>query len=652
MALMENNESIWAQLTRLFKNGPIVRHKIAASSRNYEPQGTARAYKKELSSLYVNSLASYGQYERLARYADYSEMEYTPEIASAIDIYADEVTAVDEHGHMISIDTENEEIKGVLETLFFDILNVEFNLHSWVRNLCKYGDFVMFVDASENNGILNLLPIPINEVEREEGYDPNNPFAFRFRWLTQGNMILEAWQIIHFRLLGNDNFLPYGSSIVEPARRVWRQLILIEDAMLVYRIVRSPERRVFKIEVGNVKPEEIPRYMEEVKTGLKRSKIINQTTGRVDLRYNPLSVDEDYFLPMRDGKGSEIDTLPGGQFTGDIEDVQYIQNKMFSALKIPKSYLGYDGDVGSKATLAQEDVRFSRTIQRMQKLTLSEITKIAVIHLYLLGYRGEDLVDYEIKMSNPSTIAEQQKLELWRVKLEIAGSAQEGMLDKTTVWRDLFGFSEGKIEEIQDGQRADKLFQLELEGMQLPTEDPAEGEADSADPVAGEEELPDSLGGEEELQAAADPVYDDELMKSVRPMVLTDDTEIELDDDDIEEEFDLDEDVDINEDGDDVKGYNPGSEGDQAELSVFHGKNIFAPSENLYNHVAGTEKQTASDPFDMASRNRMITRPFSEEVTVIGSYVQRSINEIENSEKKLSEVQDILKEIRKPKKVL
>jgi len=356
---------------------------------------------------------------------------------------------------------------------------------------------------------------------------------------------------------------------------------------------------------------------------------------------------------MRDGKGSEIDTLPGCQFTGDIEDVQYIQNKMFSALKIPKSYLGYDGDVGSKATLAQEDVRFSRTIQRMQKLTLSEITKIAVIHLYLLGYRGEDLVDYEIKMSNPSTIAEQQKLELWRVKLEIAGSAQEGMLDKTTVWRDLFGFSEQKIEEIQDGQRADKLFQLELEGMQLEPEEPAEGDVA---PVSGEEELPDSLGGEEgeeELQASADPVYDDELMRSVKPMVLTDDTEIELDDDDIDEEYDdLDEDVDINEDGDDVKGYNPGSEGDQAELSVFHGKNVFAPSENLYNHVAGTEKQTASDPFDMASRNRMITRPFSENVDIVGKYVQRSINEIENSERKLSEVQDILKEIRKPKKVL
>ena len=227
-------ETIWKRLTRLFRSGPVVRHKIASGETFNEPRGTAQAYKKELSSLYVHSLASYGQYERLSRYADYSEMEFTPEIASALDIYADETTAYNENSEILNIESSNEEIKQILETLFFEILNIEFNVWSWTRNLCKYGDFVLFVDASDSNGILNLLPIPINEIEREEGYDKADPFAVRFRWLTQGNMILENWQIVHFRLLGNDNFLPYGSSVIEPARRIWRQLILIEDAMLVY----------------------------------------------------------------------------------------------------------------------------------------------------------------------------------------------------------------------------------------------------------------------------------------------------------------------------------------------------------------------------------------------------------------------------------
>jgi len=628
--IMKKKESIWSQLTRLFKNGPIVRHKVASSSKMYEPQGTARAYKKELSSLYVNSLASYGQYERLARYGDYSEMEYTPELSAALDIYADETTSVDEKGHMLQIESDNDAVKGILETLFFDILNIEFNLHSWVRNLCKYGDFVMFVDASEHNGILNLLPIPINEIEREEGYDKENPFAFRFRWLTQGNMILEAWQIIHFRLLGNDNFMPYGSSVVEPARRIWRQLILIEDAMLIYRIVRSPERRVFRIEIGMVKPEDVDTEMEQVKTRLKRSQIIDSTTGRVDLRYNPLSVDEDYFIPVRNGHGSEIDTLPGGQFTGDIEDVEYIQNKLFAALKIPKAYLGYEGDVGSKATLAQEDVRFSRTIQRIQKIVLSELSKIAIIHLYLLGYRDSELVDFDIKMANPSTIAEQQKLELWRLKLEIAGTAQEGMLDKETIWKDVFGFSEDKITEVLDGQRADKLFELELEGMQLPDDGGVEGE----EPAAGEEELPDTLGGEpggeepeggeEELTAGVDTDKqfdqdDTELSKYVRPSLLNDDEEIDEDDEEIEEK----------------KNY--GSEGDQAELSVDKGKDLFDPVEDLSTTVFGTEKQTASDPGDARYMRSLVTRPFSEG-DAVANYVREKVERSQRLEDKLKKL--------------
>ncbi len=159
-------ESVWKRLTRLFKSGPVVRHKIAAGERLNEPQGTARAYKKELSNLYVHSLASYGQYERLARYADYSEMEMTPELNSALDIFADETTAYNEDGVVLHITSKDDALKELLETFFFDILNIEFNIWSWVRNLCKYGDFCLFVDASDSNGILNLLPIPINEIRR------------------------------------------------------------------------------------------------------------------------------------------------------------------------------------------------------------------------------------------------------------------------------------------------------------------------------------------------------------------------------------------------------------------------------------------------------------------------------------------------------
>ena len=487
----QEKENVFKRLTRLFRSGPVIRHKIAAGEKFSEPQGTARAYKKEISSLYVHSLASYGQYERLSRYADYSEMEFTPEIASALDIYADEVTAKNEHGETLQIITKNGEVKQVLETLFYDILNIEFNIWSWVRNLVKYGDFVLFVDASETNGVLNMLPIPINEIEREEGYDKKDPFAVRYRWLTQGNMILENWQIVHIRMLGNDNFLPYGSSIIEPARRIWRQLILIEDAMLVYRIVRSPERRVFKIDVGNIPPEQVEQYIEKVKGALKRQQIVDPQSGRVDLRYNPLSVDEDYFIPIRGDRSSDISTLAGGQFTGDIDDVQYIQNKLFSALKIPKAYLSYEAELGSKATLAQQDVRFARTIDRVQKIVVSELNKIAIIHLYLNGYEGEDLVDFELKLANSSIIAEQQYLELWRTKLEIASSAQEGVFDREFIWKEIFKLSDERIDGIREGKKFDKLEDLYLEQVQLPGMDTGTPEGE----MGGEGDLPDTLGG-------------------------------------------------------------------------------------------------------------------------------------------------------------
>lgn len=595
-----NRESVWKRLTRLFRSGPVVRHKIATGEKFSEPQGTAKAYKRELSHMYVHSLASYGQYERMSRYADYSEMEFTPEISSALDIYADEVTTYNEKNDIVEIVTKNEEIKQVLETLFYEVLNIEFNIWSWVRNLCKYGDFMVFVDASEQNGILNLLPIPINEIEREEGYNKEDPFATRFRWLTQGNSILQNWQIIHFRMIGNDSFLPYGQSVIEPARRIWRQLILIEDAMLVYRIVRSPERRVFYMDVGNVAPDQIETFMEQIKTKLRRNQVVDPTTGRVDLRYNPLSVDEDYFIPIRGDKSSKIETLPGGQFTGDIDDVQYIQNKLFAALKVPKAYLGYEADLGSKATLAQQDVRFARTIERIQRIVISELNKIAIIHLFLLGYSGADLTDFEIKLSNASTVAEQQKLELWRMRFEIAGSAAEGVLDRGTIYRKIFNLSDDDIEQVLEGKRADKLEDLTLEAMTAPTPEPAEGEVAPA--AAGEEELPTTLGGEEGGGQEATPEAGGE--PAVAPEGVSRGGSAGL----LKSESG----TFSKKGGKGSPKKNMGSTGDDASLAVDKGKDLFATGEDVRTLAFGTEKQTASDPYDQRALSRLISRPFSE----------------------------------------
>ena len=458
------NKNLFARLTKLFRSGPVIRRKVKGASKNARVSTAIEVFRRAHSDVYNSTLSSYGAFDRMSRYSDFSEMESTPEIASALDIYAEETVSPDANGNCLHIYSENRKIQEILETLFYDILNVEFNLVMWVRNLCKYGDFFLFNDVSPDYGIMNVIPFGISEIEREEGYDPADPMAVRFRWITQGNQILENWQVSHFRLRGNDAFLPYGSSVLEAARRIWRQLILIEDAMLVYRVIRAPERRVFYIDVGNVPPEEVGNYLEQAQTSLKRSQIIDKDSGKVDLRYNPLSVDEDYFLPVRGGEsGTKIDTLAGGQNTAAIEDVEYNQKKLFAALKIPKAYLGYDEDIGAKATLAQEDIRFSRTIQRIQKTILSELNKLAMVHLYAHGYDNDDLLEFTLKLSNPSSIAQQQKLELIRAKFEIAGTAPEGLVSRKWIRKNILELTDQDIESIVQEKIEDKIEDTEVE---------------------------------------------------------------------------------------------------------------------------------------------------------------------------------------------
>ena len=450
--MAKNNANLFQRLTKLFRSGPTIKRRV----RNFKTPVASTAleiFKRSHGNAYNTALQSYGSFDRMSRYSDFSEMESTPEISSALDIYAEETVSQDEAGRCLHIYSENRKVQELLDTLFYETLNIEFNLVMWVRNLCKYGDFFLFNDVSPEHGVINAFPISISEMEREEGFDPNDPMAVRFRWITQGNQVLENWQVSHFRLLGSDAFLPYGSSVLESARRIWRQLILIEDAMLVYRVIRAPERRVFYIDVGNVPPEDVANYLQQAQTSLKRNQVVDKDNGRVDLRYNPLSVDEDYFLPVRGGEsGTKIDTLAGGQNTAAIEDVEYIQKKLFAALKIPKAYLGYDEDLGAKATLAQEDIRFSRTIQRIQKTILSELNKVAMIHLYVNGYTDDDLLDFSLKLSNPSSIAQQQKLELIRSKFEIAGQAPEGMVDRSWIRAHILDLNPDEIESIERGK--------------------------------------------------------------------------------------------------------------------------------------------------------------------------------------------------------
>lgn len=418
----------------------------------------------------------------------------TPEINSALDIYADEMTTSTSLERLLTVECPNEEIKNVLNGLYYDILNIEFNLFGWCRTMCKFGDFFLYMDIDEDKGIRNVIGIPPYEVERIEGEDEKNPNYVQFQW-NSGGMTFENWQIAHFRILGNDKYAPYGTSVLEGARRIWRQLTLLEDAMMAYRIVRSAERRVFYIDVGNVAPNDVEQFMQKAMTQLKRNQVVDEKTGRVDLRYNPLSIEEDYFIPIRGQSSTKIDSLAGGQYTGDIDDVKYLRDKLFSAIKIPQSYLARgEGGEEDKTTLAQKDIRFARTIQRLQRAVISELEKIGTIHLYVLGYRNEDLVKFKLRLNNPSKIAELQELESWKTKFDVASGATEGYFSKRWIAKKIFNMTD---EEFLRNQR-EMFYDAKLAAALEKTATEPEGGADAG--VAGM----DAGGGDAGAGAAPD----------------------------------------------------------------------------------------------------------------------------------------------------
>jgi len=454
------NTPLYKRLTKLF-SGPLVnyrsqntrqlrRRRLDKYSKTFKDVSGQKFERVGYSPFDNHSSYMMGTQSRLQRYADFDQMEYTPEISSALDIYADEMTTHTSIKKVLQIDSNDEEIKGILDTLFYSVLNIGFNLFGWCRTMCKYGDFYLYLDIDERLGVKQVVGLPSQEIERMEGQDKTNPNYVQFQW-NSGGVTFENWQIAQFRILGNDKFAPYGTSILDGARRIWRQLVLLEDAMMAYRIVRAPSRRMFKVDVGNIPPQDVEQYMQRIITSMKRNQVVDADTGRVDLRYNPLSIEEDYFIPMRGGVGTEITTLEGGTYQGDIDDVKYLRDKLFSALKIPASYLSRaEGGEEDKATLAQKDIRFARTVQRLQRSVITELEKIAIIHLYTLGYRGDDLLSFNVKLHNPSKIAEMQELEQWSTKFTVAGTAVEGMFSKRWIARTLFDMSE---EEFLRNQR-------------------------------------------------------------------------------------------------------------------------------------------------------------------------------------------------------
>jgi len=395
------DKSLFGRLQRLFSTNVIVRNVGGKKLKIADTDQVQKQVKSHLVDRYTklhNNLDLVGtgystvhqvMAARLALFKDYESMDSDPIISSALDIYSDESTMKGEYGQVVSIKSDNENIKEILNNLFYDIMNIEFNLWPWVRNMVKYGDFFLHLDINEKYGITNVIPLSPYELIRSEGEDETNPYYTKFymesiegahpyfgqKTSGQGRIEFENFQIAHFRLANDSNFLPYGKSMIESTRKIWKQLTLMEDAMLIHRIMRAPSKRVFKIDIGNIPPNEVDNYMQRIINKMKKTPFLDENTGEYNLKYNIQNLTEDFFLPVRGGdSGTEINEL-GGIDYDSTEDIEYLKNKLLASLRVPKAFLGFDENVGGKATLAAEDVRFARTIERIQRIIVSEFQK-------------------------------------------------------------------------------------------------------------------------------------------------------------------------------------------------------------------------------------------------------------------------------------
>ena len=459
------------ELLRTKDKGEYEREKLQAQQTFY----LAQQWAKVENNLY--SQAIYYEPTRLSSVYDYESMEYTPEISAALDIYAEESTTVNEDGFMLQIYSESKRIKSVLTDLFNNVLDINTNLPMWTRNTCKFGDNFVYLKLDPEKGIVGCQQLPNIEIERHEvGMNDKTPVdlgkteakkALTFTWKNKA-LTFQSWEIAHFRLLGDDRKLPYGTSMLEKARRIWKQLLLSEDAMLIYRTSRAPERRVFKVFVGNMNDEDVEPYVNRVADKFKRQQVVDKNTGNVDMRFNQMAVDQDYFIPVRDpASPSPIETLPGATNLSEIADIEYIQKKLLTALRVPKAFLGFEEVVGDGKNLSLQDIRFARTINRIQKSMVQELNKLAIVHLFLLGFEDE-LSNFTLGLSNPSTQADLLKIDVYKEKIllykDLVSDPGNGIQAVSSTWakKHIFGFSDDEIRTDLLQQRFERAIGEEL----------------------------------------------------------------------------------------------------------------------------------------------------------------------------------------------
>lgn len=418
-------------------------------------------------------------------YRDADLMDGWPEIGAALDIISEEATCLNKKNKMLNIYSKSDRIKSILEDLFVNRLDIHIMLPMIIRSLCKYGNEFMFLNITKENGIMGWRELPVHEIRRIENGLQNaysgtynfsavagnlKPDEVKFVWEGHNESIpYKNWQVAHFRLIKDSMFLPYGVSWLNKARRHWRMLSMMEDAMLLYRLERSIERRIFKVNVGLIDDADVPAFLQEFMNNVKRAPIIDPQTGQIDLRKNFLDVSADYVIPVRNGQDpTDISTLESAQNQTSMDDIKYMEDKVLSALRMPKTFLNFQESQGKGQNLSILDIRFNRTVNSVQQAVLMELTKIGIIHLYLLGF-ADDLTNFSLSMNNPSNQMEMMELDNLTKRLNAATTAlaEQGggipLMSWHRVQREIMGLTDKEIADILDEIRIENALSMELQ---------------------------------------------------------------------------------------------------------------------------------------------------------------------------------------------
>lgn len=543
---MVQDASFPSRLKSLFSTGVVIRRSGGKTLKlsdfdsisafgNLQNNLSNGRFNRLYSGTSINQIGGSGGYgtqvSRQQLYVDYEAMDTDAICSKALDILSEEATQKSEIGEVLSIRSSNENIQEELYNLFYNVLDVETNLPIWIRNMTKYGDTFLSLSLEYGMGVYNVTPLPVYSVVREEGLDPNNQNYIRFIVdpaaviggssvpnNTRDKQTYENYEMAHFRLLSDVNFMPYGKSWLEPGRKVFKQYILLKDAAILHRVMRAPEKRVFYYNVGGIPPNEVDAFMQKQISQSKKTPLIDPNTGQYNLKFNMMNMLDDFHLPVRNNDSTtRIDTAKGLDYAG-MDDIYFFQNELLAALGVPKAFLNYSDELNGKSTLSGLSITFSKSVEKLQRIVVRTLQKIAQVHLYALDYEESDLNNFKLGLTIPSTLAEQEKIAMLKEKFSLmADNLDKKLVSSDWMYDNILQMSEDQIIQqreliAEDAKREFRFKQIAEEGN-----DPAISGISYGTPhdlasiyksnaSGGDQNLPDGYDEKKKVNAVGRPI--------------------------------------------------------------------------------------------------------------------------------------------------